>query len=128
MAVNVGLKTADLLIRRGIDVLPICSLCLDLICYGLLCGSPQNFGQNRCIHRLQIHFFCLFSFPYKRSNPITNGKVGAYRDPVHMLELDHLLRSRCKDYWKERLREERAEMVKQAKQYWEKQTITALGY
>lgn len=35
---------------------------------------------------------------------------------------------RCKEYWKERLNAERAEMVKQSKQYWESQTRITLGY
>ncbi|URE06762.1 E3 ubiquitin-protein ligase BAH1-like [Musa troglodytarum] len=52
---------------------------------------------------------------------------GVYKDAVHMTELDLLLKNRRKEYWKERMRRERAEMVKQAKEYWESQTITAIG-
>lgn len=36
--------------------------------------------------------------------------------------------SRCKDYWKERLVDERAEMVKQSKFYWEIQANYMFGY
>lgn len=35
---------------------------------------------------------------------------------------------RCKDYWKQRLADERAEMVKQSKIYWETQTKYMIGY
>ena len=35
---------------------------------------------------------------------------------------------RCKEYWKERLNAERAEMVRQSKQYWESRTRITLGY
>lgn len=38
------------------------------------------------------------------------------------------LTARCKDYWKERLKEEQAEIVKQSKQYWDCQTRITLGF
>ncbi|XP_031283599.1 probable E3 ubiquitin-protein ligase BAH1-like isoform X2 [Pistacia vera] len=54
--------------------------------------------------------------------------AGGYANAVHMLELDLLLKRRFKDYWKERMNAERAEMVKQAKEFWESQTKFMIGY
>ncbi|KAI3927763.1 hypothetical protein MKW98_023364 [Papaver atlanticum] len=44
-------------------------------------------------------------------------EVGVYANPIHMIELDLLLKNRRRDYWKERMLEERSEMVKQSKEY-----------
>ncbi|XP_031477629.1 probable E3 ubiquitin-protein ligase BAH1-like isoform X2 [Nymphaea colorata] len=54
--------------------------------------------------------------------------VGVYEDSVHMVELDLLLKNRCKEYWKERLNIERAQAVKQSKEFWDLQTKHALGF
>ncbi|KAG6502704.1 hypothetical protein ZIOFF_034990 [Zingiber officinale] len=64
---------------------------------------------------------------YDRTGPPVQEQVGMYKDAVHMTELDLLFKNRCKKYWKERLRSERSEMVKQAKEYWERQAISAVG-
>ncbi|XP_020580459.1 probable E3 ubiquitin-protein ligase BAH1-like 1 isoform X2 [Phalaenopsis equestris] len=105
-----------------------CPICLDTVFNSYALGCGHLFCKS-CVCAAASVLICdgPKSAPRGAKCPVCR-EVGAYRDPVHMLELDHLLRSRCKDYWKERLREERAEMLKQAKQYWEKQTITALGY
>lgn len=36
--------------------------------------------------------------------------------------------TRCKEYWKERMIAERAEKVKQSKEYWDSQTKYVIGY
>ncbi|XP_058204344.1 probable E3 ubiquitin-protein ligase BAH1-like isoform X2 [Rhododendron vialii] len=68
----------------------------------------------------------------KAANPESKCPVcreeGVYGDAVQMIELDLLLKKRCKDYWKERLVDERAEMVKQSKFYWEIQAKYMFGY
>ncbi|CAL5435771.1 unnamed protein product [Camellia sinensis] len=66
----------------------------------------------------------LFSFACEH----TLVQAGVYGDAVHMLELDLFLKKRCKEYWKERLVAERAEMVKQSKEYWDLQTKFMIGY
>lgn len=35
---------------------------------------------------------------------------------------------RCKEYWEERLSAERDEMLKQSKEYWDRQTKYMIGY
>eukprot|EP01018_Ginkgo_biloba_P011090 Gb_14146 [translate_table: standard] len=59
--------------------------------------------------------------------PICRQK-GVYEDSVHLAELDLLVKKRCKGYWKERLYSERAEKIKQAKEYWDMQTNFVLGF
>ncbi|KAJ4834098.1 hypothetical protein Tsubulata_027194 [Turnera subulata] len=55
-------------------------------------------------------------------------EAGVYANSVHMLELDMLLKRRCKEHWKERMAFERAELVKQTKKFWDLQTKYAVGY
>lgn len=53
-------------------------------------------------------------------------RVGVYSKAVHMLELDLLLKTRCKEYWKERLADERVLMLKQSKEHWKSQSTYAI--
>jgi len=46
---------------------------------------------------------------------------------LHMTELELLLKRRDKDYFAQRLREERSVMVKQAKEYWDSQAMLSMG-
>ncbi|XP_020521741.1 probable E3 ubiquitin-protein ligase BAH1-like 1 isoform X2 [Amborella trichopoda] len=105
-----------------------CAICLDTLFnpYALACG----------------HLFCkgcacaaasvlLFQGPkaalHESKCPVCRAS-GVYEDSVHMSELDLLIKTRCKEYWKERLHLERAEMVKHSKVFWDSQTKTLLGY
>ncbi|GAV57273.1 SPX domain-containing protein/zf-C3HC4_2 domain-containing protein, partial [Cephalotus follicularis] len=105
-----------------------CAICLETVFnpYALSCG----------------HLFCKLCACSAASVMILEGlkaaspdskcpvcrEVGVYADSVHMLELDLLLKRRCKDYWKERLNAERAKTVKQSKKYWDLQTKYVIGY
>lgn len=55
-------------------------------------------------------------------------EVGVYATAVRMIELDLLVKKRCKEYWKERLIAERTETAKQSKGYWDSQTNYIIGY
>ncbi|XP_041022942.1 probable E3 ubiquitin-protein ligase BAH1-like isoform X1 [Juglans microcarpa x Juglans regia] len=55
-------------------------------------------------------------------------QVGVYAKAVHMVELDMLLKKRCKDYWKERFAAERAETTKQSKEFWDAEAKYLIGY
>lgn len=55
-------------------------------------------------------------------------QVGVYGNAVHMIELSLLLKKQCKEYWKERAAEERAEISRQTKMYWDMQSKYMIGY
>ncbi|KAK6944166.1 Zinc finger, RING-type, eukaryotic [Dillenia turbinata] len=93
-----------------------CAICLDIVFnpYALSCG----------------HLFCNSCACLAASVLIIDGPKSASQAakcPV-CRELDLLVKTRCKQYWKERLSDERAIMVKQYKEYWDSQTKYAVGY
>ncbi|XP_042509821.1 probable E3 ubiquitin-protein ligase BAH1-like 1 [Macadamia integrifolia] len=106
----------------------ICAICLDIVFnpYALSCGHLFC-KACACSAASVLIFEGLKSAPPKSKCPICR-EVGVYRNSVHMMELDLLLKNRCKEYWKERLHEERAEMVKQSKEYWESQSKLFMGF
>ncbi|KAB5519585.1 hypothetical protein DKX38_023904 [Salix brachista] len=105
-----------------------CAICLETVFnpYALSCG----------------HLFCKLCACSAASVLMVEGlktassnakcpvcrEVGVYTNAVHMLELDLLVKRRCKEYWKERMVAQRAEMVKQTREYWDLQTKYAIGY
>lgn len=105
-----------------------CAICLDTLFnpYALSCGHLFCKGCA-CSAASVLLFQGLKEAPRGAKCPVCRA-VGVYNDSVHMIELDLLLKNRCREYWKERLRAERAEMVKQSKEYWESQAITAMGF
>lgn len=54
-------------------------------------------------------------------------EVGVYSKAVHMLELDLLMKRRCRESWKERLAGERVDTLKQSKEFWNLQSTYAIG-
>ncbi|CAK9159424.1 unnamed protein product [Ilex paraguariensis] len=105
-----------------------CAVCLEIVFnpYALSCG----------------HLFCklcacsaasVMSFQgVKAASPESKcpvcREVGVYANAVHMIELNMLLKKRCKEYWRERQLADRAEMVKQTKEFWDLQTKYMIGY
>ncbi|KAJ6778576.1 E3 UBIQUITIN-PROTEIN LIGASE BAH1 [Salix koriyanagi] len=105
-----------------------CAICLETVFnpYALSCG----------------HLFCKLCACSAASVLMVEGlktassnakcpvcrEAGVYTNAVHMLELDLLVKRRCKEYWKERMVAERAEMLKQTREYWDLQTKYAIGY
>ncbi|XP_073006194.1 probable E3 ubiquitin-protein ligase BAH1-like 1 isoform X2 [Typha latifolia] len=104
-----------------------CAICLDTLFnpYALSCG--HLFCKScACSSASVLLFQGLKTASQGAKCPICRA-VGVYNDAIQMTELDLLLKNRCKDHWKERLRSERAEMVKQSKEYWQSQAILTLG-
>ncbi|XP_011042524.1 PREDICTED: probable E3 ubiquitin-protein ligase BAH1-like [Populus euphratica] len=105
-----------------------CAICLEMVFnpYALSCG----------------HLFCKLCACLAASVLVVEGlkaassnakcpvcrEAGVYTNAVHMLELDLLVKRRCKELWKERMVAERAETVKQTREYWDLQTKYAIGY
>ncbi|RWW50562.1 hypothetical protein BHE74_00043157 [Ensete ventricosum] len=105
----------------------VCAICLDTLFNPYALGCGHLFCKScACSAASVLLFQGLKEAPQGVKCPICRSE-GVYKGAVHMAELDLLLKNRCKEYWKERMRGERAEMVKQAKEYWESQTITAIG-
>ncbi|KAJ8617033.1 hypothetical protein MRB53_013219 [Persea americana] len=105
-----------------------CAVCLDTVFNPCALSCGHLFCKGCACSAAYV---LLFEGP-KAADPKSKcpicREVGVYANSVHMAELDLLLKSRCKEYWKERLNAERAEMVRQSKQYWESRTRITLGY
>ncbi|XP_031264810.1 probable E3 ubiquitin-protein ligase BAH1-like 1 [Pistacia vera] len=54
-------------------------------------------------------------------------QAGVYKGVVHMTELSILIGRSCPEYWEKRLKMERKERVRQAKEYWESQCRAFAG-
>uniref|UniRef100_A0A5B6YWA1 RING-type E3 ubiquitin transferase n=2 Tax=Davidia involucrata TaxID=16924 RepID=A0A5B6YWA1_DAVIN len=104
-----------------------CAVCLDLVFnpYALSCG--HLFCKSCACSAASVMIFQGLKAASPESKCPVCREAGVYANAVHMLELDLLLKKRCKDYWKERLITERAEMVKQSKEYWDLQTKYVIG-
>ncbi|KAH9323057.1 hypothetical protein KI387_017696 [Taxus chinensis] len=105
-----------------------CPICLDIVFepVSLRCG----------------HLFCNICACTAASVPMIEGvkaaksfmrcplcrQTGVYADSVHLAELNLLVKKRCKKYWKERFYVERAERMKEAKDYWDVQKNFVLGF
>ncbi|PKI32801.1 hypothetical protein CRG98_046794 [Punica granatum] len=105
-----------------------CAICLDTVFnpYALSCGHLFC-KLCACSAASVMVFQGLKSASHEAKCPVCR-EAGVYANSVHMLELDLLLKNRCKQYWKERMIAERAEMVKQSREYWDLQTKYMIGY
>ncbi|KVI12433.1 SPX, N-terminal [Cynara cardunculus var. scolymus] len=104
-----------------------CSICLDTVfdSVSLTCG----------------HIFCYMCACKSGSITIVDGleaadptskcplcrEAGVYEGALHLDELNILLKRRCPEYWEERLKNERVERIRQAKEHWESQSRAFLG-
>ncbi|XP_021282460.1 probable E3 ubiquitin-protein ligase BAH1-like [Herrania umbratica] len=105
-----------------------CAICLEIVFnpYALSCG--HLFCKSCACSAATVMIFQGLKATSPDSKCPICREAGVYANAVHMLELDLLIKRRHKDYWKERLIAERAEMVKQSKEYWELQTKYVIGY
>ncbi|KDP21932.1 hypothetical protein JCGZ_03070 [Jatropha curcas] len=105
-----------------------CAICLETVFnpYALSCG--HLFCKScACSAASVLIFEGLEAATPDAKCPVCR-EAGVYANAVRMLELDLLFKKRCKEYWKERRVAERAEMVKQTKDYWDLQTKYVIGY
>ncbi|MBA0753780.1 hypothetical protein Gogos_021145 [Gossypium gossypioides] len=105
-----------------------CAICLEIVFnpYALSCG--HLFCKSCACSAASVMIFQGLKASSPDSKCPICREAGVYANAVHMLELDLLIKKRHKDYWKERAIAERAEMVKQSKEYWESQTKYVVGY
>ncbi|KAJ9184615.1 hypothetical protein P3X46_004325 [Hevea brasiliensis] len=98
-----------------------CAICLETVFnpYALSCG--HLFCKSCACSAASVLIFQGLKAATPDAKCAVCREAGVYANSVHMLELDLLLKTRCKEYWKERMVAERAEMVKQTKEYWDLQ-------
>ncbi|KAM7495862.1 hypothetical protein LguiA_020276 [Lonicera macranthoides] len=110
-----------------LDIDLTCSICLDTLfdAVSLTCG----------------HIFCYICACKTGSVTIVDGlkaanpkekcplcrEAGVYEGAVHLEELNILLSQSCPDYWEKRLRSERVERVRLAKEHWDSQMRAFIG-
>ncbi|OIW06780.1 hypothetical protein TanjilG_11505 [Lupinus angustifolius] len=119
--------TCELFDSIKIDIDLTCSVCLDTVFdpVSLTCG----------------HIFCYSCACLAASTSIVDGlkaadpkekcplcrEEGVYEGAVRLEELNILLARNCHEYWEQRLRTERVERIKQAKEHWESQCRAFMG-
>ncbi|XP_024027731.1 probable E3 ubiquitin-protein ligase BAH1-like 1 [Morus notabilis] len=119
--------TCELFDSVKLDIDLTCSICLDIVFdpVALTCG----------------HIFCYMCACSSASVTIVDGlksaepkakcplcrEVRVYEGSVHLEELSILLSRSCREYWEERLKTERVERVRQAKEHWESQCRAFMG-
>lgn len=104
-----------------------CPICLDTLFnpYALSCG--HLFCKACACGAASVYIFQgVKSAPPEAKCPVCRA-VGVFDRAVRMTELELLLKRRDKDYFLQRLREERSVMVKQAKEYWDSQAMLSMG-
>ncbi|KAJ1390675.1 Zinc finger, RING-type [Sesbania bispinosa] len=104
-----------------------CAICLDFVFnpYALSCGHIFCKSCACCAASVMIFDGLKAASPESKC-PICR-EVGVYSKAVHMLELDLLMKRRCKDHWKERLARERADTLKQTKDFWNLRSTYSIG-
>ncbi|GLT96302.1 hypothetical protein SLE2022_139360 [Rubroshorea leprosula] len=105
-----------------------CAICLEIVFnpYALSCG--HLFCKSCACSAASV----LILEGLKAASPDSKCPIcreaGVYAKSVHMVELHRLVRTRCKKYWEERQAVERAEALKQNKEFWDAQTKSMIGY
>ncbi|OIT08073.1 PREDICTED: probable E3 ubiquitin-protein ligase BAH1-like [Nicotiana attenuata] len=105
-----------------------CPICLDMVFNPYALGCGHLFCKSCACSAASVMIFQGIKAASKESKCPVCREVGTYANAVHMMELDLLLKKRYKQYWKERHASERAESVKQSRQYWDLQTRYVIGY
>ncbi|CAA6659512.1 unnamed protein product [Spirodela intermedia] len=97
-----------------------CAICLEIVFHPFALGCGHLFCKGCACSAASLFFFeDLKAASPEAKCPVCRA-VGVYANAIHMVE--------CPDYWKERKNAERAELVKQSKEYWNMQTKYMIGY
>lgn len=105
-----------------------CAICLDTVFnpYALSCG--HLFCKSCACSAASVMIFEGLKAASEDAKCPVCREAGVYGNSVHMSVLNLLLKKRCKEYWEERSGAERDEMLKQSKEYWDRQTKHMIGY
>ncbi|KAE9585330.1 hypothetical protein Lal_00017986 [Lupinus albus] len=104
-----------------------CAICLDLVFNPYALGCGHIFCKSCACSAASVMIFEGLKAAGRESKCPICREVGVYSKPMQMLELDLLIKKRCKHYWKERLSDERVDMLHQSKVYWNMQYTHPTG-
>ncbi|KAJ7971368.1 putative E3 ubiquitin-protein ligase BAH1-like protein [Quillaja saponaria] len=105
-----------------------CAICLDMVFNPYALGCGHVFCKSCACSAAAVMIFQGLKAASPESKCPICREAGVYAKSVHTLELDLMLKRRYKKYWKERRAAERAEILKQSKEFWDSQTKYAIGY
>ncbi|XP_073276161.1 probable E3 ubiquitin-protein ligase BAH1-like [Primulina huaijiensis] len=105
-----------------------CPICLELVFKPYALGCGHLFCKSCACSAASVMIFEGPKAACSGSKCPVCREVGVYCNAVHMIELSLLLKKQCKESWKERAAEERAEISRQTKMYWDVQSKYMIGY
>ncbi|KAF3442793.1 hypothetical protein FNV43_RR16710 [Rhamnella rubrinervis] len=103
-----------------------CAICLETVFnpYALSCG--HLYCKSCACSAASVMIFEGLKAASRESKCPICRECGVYAKAVHLVELDLLLKRRCREYWKERLAAERVKVLKQTKDFWDSQANSLL--
>ncbi|KAH7512296.1 hypothetical protein FEM48_Zijuj12G0075600 [Ziziphus jujuba var. spinosa] len=105
-----------------------CAICLDTVFNPYALGCGHLFCKSCACSAASVMIFQGLKAAARESKCPICREAGVYGKAMRMIELDLLMKRWCKDYWNERLASERAEVLKQTKEFWDLQTKYVIGY
>ncbi|KAF4369050.1 hypothetical protein CsatB_019499 [Cannabis sativa] len=105
-----------------------CAVCLEMVFNPCALSCGHLFCNACACSAASVMIFKGLKTASRESKCPICREAGVYTKSVQMLELDMLLKRRCKDYWKERMNAERVIILKQTKEFWDSQTKYMIGY
>ncbi|KAJ3683713.1 hypothetical protein LUZ60_013940 [Juncus effusus] len=104
-----------------------CSICLDTVFDPVALSCGHIFCYMCCCSAASVTIVDgLKSAERKQKCPLCR-RVGVYPGAVHLEELNLLLSNSCPEYWQSRLRTERVERIRQAKEHWQSLSSAFMG-
>ncbi|XP_057816966.1 probable E3 ubiquitin-protein ligase BAH1-like isoform X1 [Cryptomeria japonica] len=105
-----------------------CSVCLDIVFEPVALGCGHLFCNSCACNAASVPLIEGVKNAKSQARCPLCRQSGVYADSVHLAEMNLLVKKRCKKYWKERFYVDRAERMKEAKDYWDVQRNFVLGF
>lgn len=120
--------TCSVLKSVNLDFNLTCAICLDTAFEPVALGCGHIFCNSCACNSVSVPTISGVKAANKRAKCPLCRQMGVFANSVHLIQLGLLLKKRCKEFWKERLKFERAERLKQAKEHWNEQSRLFLGF
>lgn len=120
--------TCKLLKSVNLDFNLSCPICLDTAFEPVALGCGHVFCNSCACSSVSVPTISGVKAANKRAKCPLCRQMGVFANSVHLIQSGLLLKKRCKEFWKERLKLERVERVKQAKEHWNEQSRLFLGF